>query len=162
MKLSELVATVTELKNTLASFIGDKTKATSEALTAFSGKLTALETSAAAELNQKTADLTTAQASITSITSERDNAQNALTAIGTQLKTACTALSLEVKEGATSTDMVSSLQTAVTATLAKLQVDPSKVPAAVPNKNGESPKSSAKKTLDEQVAEAKNKTVATK
>lgn len=129
MKLSEIIASVKELKETVASFIGDKAKATTEALTGFSSKLTALETGAVAELGQKTADLLTAQQTIGTLTTNLEKAQAEVNTLGGSLKTACTALKLEVKADATSGEMITALQAGVSSTLAKLNVDPAKVPA---------------------------------
>jgi hypothetical protein len=130
MKLSEIVASLTELKQTVASFIGDKAKATGEALTAFSLKLSTLETGAVAELTQKSADLITAQQTIGTLTGQLEKAQGEVNTLGGSLKSACTDLNLNVGEAATSAEMVTALKDGVSATLAKMNVNPKNIPAA--------------------------------
>lgn len=144
MKLSEIVAGLNELKATVAGFIGDKAKATTEALSAFSAKISTLETGAVTELGQKTADLLTAQATIGTLTAGLEKAQNEVNAIGLALKSACSAFKLDIKEGATSADMVSALQGSVTSTLAKINVPISTIPAPAPAANGGVPKTELK------------------
>lgn len=161
MKLSEFAAELKSLKETISGFISDKTKATSEALSAFSAKLTAFESGTVAELSQKTSDLTTAQQTIGTTQASLDKSIGEVSAVNAQLKAACTALSLEVKDGATSAEMIAAMQGAVTNTLAKLQVDANKVPAGTATKAGES-NTKGKLSLDEQVAAAKAQTTATK
>ena len=138
MKLSEIVASLKELKETVSGFISDKTKATTDALAGFSAKLTALETGAVAEVTQKTSDLATAQTTIGSLTGNLEKAQGEVNAIGGALKAACSAMKLEIKDGATSLEMISAMQSGVTGTLAKLQVHAADIPAAAPVK-GASP-----------------------
>lgn len=149
MKLSEIVAEVKNLKDTIAGFIKDKASATDAALSAFSAKLTTLETGASAELANKTGELATASEKLTSTAKQLEAAQGEVTAINTALKSACTALKLEVKDGATAAEMIAAMQSGVTSTLAKLQIDPGKVPAGTPT-NGAG--AAAKKmSLDEEI-----------
>lgn len=161
MKLSEIVASLAELKQTLASFVGDKAKATTEAVSGFSASLATLETGAVTALNQANTDLATAKTTIGTATATADKAVSDLSTTGAALQAACKALSLEVKEGSTHAEMISAMQGAVTATLSKLQVDASKVPGGVPTKAGES-KPAGKLSLDEQVAASKSGATPTK
>ena len=149
MKLSEIVAELKSLKETITGFIGDKTKATAESLTQFSSKLTALESGTVAELTTAQNALATANTAKDTAVNEKTNALNQVSAIETALKGACTALSIEVRAGAQGCELVTQLQTAVTSTLAKLQVDPNKVPAGRPtNAGGQEVR---KKSLDEEI-----------
>jgi hypothetical protein len=132
MKLSEIVAELKSLKDTVASFIGDKTKATAEALTSFSSKLSTLETGMAAELASKTGDLAVANEKVIALSGQLEKAQGEVNALGGSLKTACTELNLSVKEGATSGEMITSLKDGVSSTLAKLNVDSKEIPKGKP------------------------------
>lgn len=130
MKLSEIVASIAELKQTLASFVGDKAKATTEAISGFTSSLAALESGAVAALGQAGTELATAKTTIGTLTANLEKAQGEVNATGGALKSACSALKLDIKEGATSADMVAALQGGVSATLAKLNIDASKIPGA--------------------------------
>lgn len=132
MKLSEIVASVNELKKTVADFIGDKAKATTEALNTFSSKLNTLEIGAVAELTQKTADLATAQQTIATLQKNLETAQTEVNSLGGALKTACAELKLELQENAGSAEMITALKDGVATTLAKLSVPPQNIPAAKP------------------------------
>lgn len=143
MKLSEIVASLTELKNTVAGFIGDKTKATDVSLAAFSANLAKLETGAIASLSAAQTELATANQNLS--TSKAETA-----AIVSQLKASCTSLSLSVKDDATAADMITAIQGAVTATLSKLQVNASQVPAGVPTTIAGQPVK--KMSLDQEIA----------
>lgn len=95
MTLASLKADLAELKATVASWVGDKAKATVDAIAAFQAKLTTLETGTVAELTQTTANLTTAQGVVSSFT--------------TALMAACTAAKIELKAGMTPPEMLASL-----------------------------------------------------
>jgi hypothetical protein len=104
-----------------------------------------------AQLEKANGENEASKLTISTLTASLETAQNQVNAIGGQLKAACIALTLGVKEGASSAEMITALQTGVTSTLAKLQVDAAKVPAGKPaNAAGESVK---KKTLDDEIKE---------
>lgn len=149
MKLSEFAAELKALKETIANFIKDKASATDTALSAFSSKLTALENGATQELANKTGELVTANEKLTSIARQLETAQGEISTINSALKSACAALKLEVKDGATAAEMISAVQNGVTSTLAKLQVDSSKVPAGTPTTGAGT--AAKKLSLDEEI-----------
>jgi len=64
MRLSDIVAELKSLRDTVAGLLSDKTKATAEVLTQFSEKLTALDGAVNGDLAQANSDLTTARATI--------------------------------------------------------------------------------------------------
>lgn len=159
MKLSEIVAEIKSLKETITSFIGDKTKATSEALGGFSAKLTNLESGAIAELSAKTGDLATAQERSVSLTTQLEKAQSEVNTLGGLLKSACAAMKLDIKEGASSADMISAMQGGVASTLAKLNVPNGAVPAGKPAGQGGSSNTGTKmgrKDFEALTPDAKN------
>lgn len=126
MKLSEIVTSLNELKQTVASWVTDKTKATAEAIGLFQSKLSTLESGAVSELTQATSDLATAKLTITNLQTEKASLETALTA-------ACAAVKIEDGNVEKITAMapaakITALQTTVSNTLAKLNVDPAKIP----------------------------------
>ena len=130
MKLSEIVSALNELKATVSAFIGDKAKATSDAVSAFATKLSTLESGIVAELSQKTADLLTAQASISTLTAANTKLSAEATTINESLSAALASLKIEIQADASSADKISALADGVSKTLAKLNVDASKIPAS--------------------------------
>jgi septal ring factor EnvC (AmiA/AmiB activator) len=156
MKLSEIVASVNELKKTVADFIGDKAKATTEALNTFSAKLNSLEIGTVAELTQKTADLATAQQTIATLQKNLETAQTEVNSLGGALQTACAELKLELKENAGSAEMITALKDGVATTLAKLSVPPQNIPAAKPSAQNAGG-SDKPKTFTERCLEANGK-----
>lgn len=123
MKLSEIVASLAEMKATLAGWVTNKEKATTEAISAFQSKLTGVETGAASELQTANASLTAAQSSLTA-------EQGRFTALVASIDSAVAALAItSIKADATPLEKVTAMQTAVSTTLAKLNVDPKAVPA---------------------------------
>lgn len=86
------------------------------------------------QLTQANSDLATAKASITSLTTNLEKAQGEVTAVNAALKAACTAINLDISStlGQTNSAMITALQAGVSSTLAKLNVDPAKVPVAKP------------------------------
>jgi len=151
MKLSEIVASLTELKNTVAGFISDKTKATAESLSAFSTKLTQLETGAVASLSAAQTDLATAKTNLETANTQLAASKAETAAIVTSLKAACKTLSLTVKDDATAADMITAITAGVTSTLARVQVDAAKIPAGVPTTAAGT--AAKKKSLDEEIKE---------
>jgi len=140
MKLSEIVASLTELKTTVAAFISDKTRATAEALTNFSTKLSALETGAVTELTQVQADLATAKQTIGTLEKQVESFSAVESGIKTKLDEATTALKLTIAPAATHAEKITALQDAVSTTLAKLNVDPKSIPAGKPGATGKESK----------------------
>ncbi len=130
MKLSEIVAEITNLKTIVAGWVTDKTKATADAISGFQSKLSSLETGAASELSQKSADLVTAQQTIETISADK-------AAIISALDAACAAVKIEGGDAAKLAAMtpqakIASLQTSVSDTMAKLNVPASAIPAGKP------------------------------
>ncbi len=137
MKLSEIVAELKALKDTVAGFIGDKAKATAEALTNFQTSLAALEATVTGQLTQLAADLATARQTIGTEQTKLEKAQNeansfggTLAAVTTQLNEAVTALKLDVPADAPPSDKIKAILGAVNAGLAKTGVDITTLPAA--------------------------------
>jgi len=142
MKLSEIVSALNELKATVSAFIGDKAKATSDAVSAFATKLSTLESGIVAELSQKTADLLTAQASISTLTAANTKLSAEATTINESLSAALASLKIEIQADASSADKISALADGVSKTLAKLNVPAESVPNNKPE-----PKAEAKPNL---------------
>lgn len=132
MKLSEIVASLAELKTTVASFLSDKAKATTEALTSFASKLSALETGAVAELTQSQADLATAKQSLASLEEQVKTLSAVESGIKTNLDSAVAALKLDIAPTASHAEKITALQDSVSTTLAKLNVPQDKIPAGKP------------------------------
>lgn len=105
--------------------------------------------SISAELTKANADLSIANQTATTEKNRADAADKKLSEIGTALKTACAALKLEAKDGATAAEMISAMQSGVSATLARLQVDPGKVPAGKPATGAST--ADKKMSLDEEI-----------
>lgn len=132
MKLSEIISKLTGHDKALAELSADKSKATDFALASLSAEIAALKSGAVSELTQANSDLATAKASVASLTANLEKAQGEVNALGGNLKTACTSMGLEAKEGATSADMITAIQGGVSTTLAKLNIKSSAIPAAKP------------------------------
>jgi septal ring factor EnvC (AmiA/AmiB activator) len=122
MKLTEISAALTELRATLAGLLTNKEKATTEAIAAFQAKLTSLETGAASELATVQSELAATKASL-------ESEQAKLAPISATLDAAIAALKLDVPLNSVPTAKIDALQSAVSATLAKLNVQPGTVPA---------------------------------
>lgn len=131
MKLSEISATLTDLKATVSAWVKDKASATEAAIAGFSAKLTTLESGAVAELTQTQADLQTAKQTISTLEPAKVAIEKDLGAITAALDTACAAVKVEVA-GKSPVEKITALQTSVSDTLAKLQVPADKIPAAKP------------------------------
>ena len=99
-------------------------------------EVAALKTAVDETMVKLQGDLTTALASVEKLGEQvaqltTNNATLSATATGvtTQLDAACSALKLELKADATVAEKITALQTAVSASLSKLAVDPSSIPA---------------------------------
>src|SRR5579872_405125 len=114
-EVDRLAAEVTRLEKELGVAKAAATGADASQLT---DALASNET-ISAQLVQANADLATSKASISSLTANLEKEQGEVNASGGALKAACTALNLEIKAGATSLEIISALQGAVSATLAK-------------------------------------------
>lgn len=154
MTIKEIVASIMALGKKVDVLAADKTTATDSALSALAGEISTLKTSTVSLLETAQTDLATAKEANKIAVSNAEKEKGEKDGILSALKASCETLKLEVKEGATATDMISQMQGAVTATLAKLQVDATRVPAAVPTTTSPSP-TGAKKSLDQQCKEAK-------
>lgn len=155
MKLSEILAELKTLKETLASFVGDKAKATAEALSTLTGKLTALETGAAAALAKSEADRETAEKKTREMEGQLETAQKETTRLGALLKETgekldafLASVKTTVKEGATLPEKAALATKALTTVLAAQGIKAENLPAAEPNDSGKTAKS-----LSEQAAE---------
>ncbi len=149
MKLSEIVASLNSLKETVAGFISDKTKATADSLATFSANLTKLETGAVAGLSAAQTELAAANSNLSTANTQLAASKSETSAIVSQLKASCAALSLTVRPDATAAEMITAMQGAVTSTLGRLQVDAAKVPAGVPTTAAGT--SAKKMSLDEEI-----------
>lgn len=93
----------------------------------------ALKTSAGlaeaqAQLTQAQADLATAKQTIASLESKANTVSAEAKAVNDAISAALSSLKLETKADATSAEKISAIADSVSATLAKLAVDPSKLP----------------------------------
>ncbi len=84
------------------------------------------------QLSQANSDLAESRKNVSTLTANLEKSQGEVNAIGGALNAACTSLNLEIKDGATSAEMISALKNGVSGTLAKLNVEPGKIPAAKP------------------------------
>lgn len=134
MKLSDIVAELKSLKDSFAGFVGDKTTA---AFTGLQSKVSAIEASVSNELATATTALTEAKTTITNANAATERAQGEVNALGGQLRAACLSLKLDIKDGATSAEMITALSNGVSATLAKLNVDASGIPAGKPTSSAD-------------------------
>lgn len=150
MKLSEIVSSLNSLKDTVAGFISDKTKATAESLATFSANLTKLETGAVASLSTAQTELATSNQNLSTANTQLAASKAETAAIVSQLKASCAALSITTKDDATAAEMITAIQGAVTGTLAKLQVNAAQVPAGVPTTAAGTP--AKKMSMDEEIA----------
>jgi chromosome segregation ATPase len=118
MTLAQIKAELAALK---ASFT-TKPAATAEALSAFQAKLTEIESAVENDLTQAVADLTTAKQTISTLTASLEKAQNEANAANTQITNLKSEVETEKKRA--------------NDTLAKMGIDPEKVPAtpAAPSK----------------------------
>ncbi len=128
MKISEIVQKLLGIEQRLDA--ADKTKATltTETLASLQSDFAATKKDVEGKLTQSLSDLETAQASIRTLTTEQANLVQNIVA-------ACVAVKVEGGDEAkikalTPAAQISALQTAVSGTLAKLNVDATKVPAA--------------------------------
>lgn len=104
-------------------------------------ELTASNEATAAQLTQATADLGTARQTIGTVetlnkdlSTKLSVSEAALGAVRAKLGESVTALKLDVKAGAAPDEIISAMQAHVSTTLAKLSVDASAIPAALPGK----------------------------
>lgn len=125
MKLTEFASKILGLEKSIAGLTADKAKATEATLISLAGDVAALKTGAISDLEKTQSDYLACQG-------RESTATNALAKVVEDLKAACTAMKLEIKEGATALDMVSAMQASVSTTLARLQVPLDKIPAAAP------------------------------
>lgn len=138
--LNPITKTMLEEIKTLWKALGEKLNGTPEPaeLSEIKTGITDLGAKIEGELTQLKADLATSKQTISTLQTSLEKAQNevnasatSLTNFNAKLNEAVTALNLsEIKPDATSEQKIVALQTAVTSTLAKLQVDPGTVPAA--------------------------------
>ncbi|GEM_PF-3092543 len=129
MTLKDIVASVTEMKATIGKWVADKTAASAEAIAIFQTKLADLESGAAAALSAAQASIADLTGKLSTATKDLGAATGQITDIKSSLTAALAALKIEIKSDATALEMVSALQTGVSATLARLNVDPGKIPA---------------------------------
>jgi len=160
MKLSEIVAELKSMKETLTGYLSDKTKATESAVAGFQSKLTALESGTAKELETATNALVEAKTTISNANAATEKAQGEVNALGGKLKAACAALKLEIKDGATNAEMIDALSNGVASTLAKLNVSAANIPNPAPTTASGKP-AGKKMSLDEEIA-ARKQAAATK
>lgn len=137
-----ILAEFKKLKDTVAGFMSDQSKATLASITEFSAKLTALETGALASLeaaNTRIAGLEASKADaegkVQDFTAKLSAANNFEVSVNDSIKTAFAALNLEYKAEGNPAEQIAALQTAVSGTLAKLSVPGSQIPAPAAKAN---------------------------
>ena len=122
MNLKDLFATVTGL----AARLDASAKAEFEQ---FKASVTTQVEKLQGELTDALAKVTGLEADKTKLANDLSAATGSLANLQTELNAACSALKVELKDGATDKDKVAALQTKVSDTLAKLGTNPNDIPA---------------------------------
>jgi hypothetical protein len=130
-----ILAEFKALKEKVAGFLADQTKATLANITDLSYKLSLLESGALAQLESAQASVQDLTAMLTQETANLSAATDQITSIKTALTAAASALKLDLKADATPVETITALQGAVTTTLARLNISAHDIPAPKPQDN---------------------------
>lgn len=128
MKLTDIIAKLTGLESRAQAADASLRAEVVALRTVVDGTLTKAEADAT-DANTK---LSEALNEVATIKTERDNLFAASNAIREKLDSALTALNIKAGDNATQAEKIELLQGSVSSTLAKLSVDPAKIPAPAP------------------------------